>query len=257
MKKLLLTGIAALFLATGTAHAQTYRGPTTADDPMYKVDPPRSKLDYRPQYDTRSWEAAERSKSRKLCSELSADEDYAGCIPYSDHEKCKDQADYDQCLKKIRERRSYHFKVLSQFTQAQFLTCGTDGDWHGEERTEKELIDLERCLKHLTKRAKPRAADIPQQYRGHWCETKWRTIYKRCTAGDMIVERDGWGVEDEGCTFQSVRSDKRYGGHRTVSVCQHVDSPDPPRRSEERWWLGSNGTRLQILETTSQVERTQ
>ena len=38
MKKLLLTGIAALFLATGTAHAQTYRGPTTADDPMYKVD---------------------------------------------------------------------------------------------------------------------------------------------------------------------------------------------------------------------------
>ena len=101
------------------------------------------------------------------------------------------------------------------------------------------------------------AADIPQQYRGHWCETKWRTIYKRCTAGDMIVERDGWGVEDEGCTFQSVRSDKRYGGHRTVSVCQHVDSPDPPRRSEERWWLGSNGTRLQILETTSQVEPTQ
>jgi hypothetical protein len=33
-----------------------YRGPTTSDDPMYR--PPRSKLDYRPNYDTRPWEAA-------------------------------------------------------------------------------------------------------------------------------------------------------------------------------------------------------
>ena len=41
MKKLLLTGIAALFLATGTAHAYD------------------AAKDYRPQYDTRPWEAAE------------------------------------------------------------------------------------------------------------------------------------------------------------------------------------------------------
>jgi len=31
--------VAVLFLATGTAQAQSYRGPTTANDPMYKVDP--------------------------------------------------------------------------------------------------------------------------------------------------------------------------------------------------------------------------
>ena len=29
--------VAVLFLATGTAQAQSYRGPTTANDPMYKV----------------------------------------------------------------------------------------------------------------------------------------------------------------------------------------------------------------------------
>jgi hypothetical protein len=53
--------LATLFLATGTAHAQTqhYRGPTTADDPIYQTNIGRSKLDYRPQYDTRPWEAAE------------------------------------------------------------------------------------------------------------------------------------------------------------------------------------------------------
>jgi hypothetical protein len=74
------------------------------------------------------------------------------------------------------------------------------------------------------------AADIPQQYRGHWCETKWQTIFRRCAkSGDemtpsMVVGRNGYGVEDEGCTVQTVRKDKRYGGHRISMMCEHVDS---------------------------------
>jgi hypothetical protein len=41
MKKLFLTGIVALFLATG-ANAQTYRGSTTPDNPIYR---PNSDID--------------------------------------------------------------------------------------------------------------------------------------------------------------------------------------------------------------------
>jgi hypothetical protein len=52
MNRLFLVSIAALFLVTGTAHAQTYRGPTTADDPLYKYEKPPSALErYRPNYD--------------------------------------------------------------------------------------------------------------------------------------------------------------------------------------------------------------
>jgi hypothetical protein len=39
VKRLFLTGIAVLLLATGVAHAQKYRGPTSADDPMYQTNP--------------------------------------------------------------------------------------------------------------------------------------------------------------------------------------------------------------------------
>jgi len=37
------------------------------------------------------------------------------------------------------------------------------------------------------------AADIPQQYRGHWCDTKWETILRRCADSDewtMVVDQD-------------------------------------------------------------------
>jgi hypothetical protein len=47
MKKLLLARVAALFLATGAAHAYD------------------ATKDYRPQYDTRPWEAAEPPESEK------------------------------------------------------------------------------------------------------------------------------------------------------------------------------------------------
>jgi hypothetical protein len=62
MKTLLLTSVAALFLVTGAALAQTYRGPTTADDPIYKQGERPSALErYRPNYDPNAdkWQAAD------------------------------------------------------------------------------------------------------------------------------------------------------------------------------------------------------
>jgi hypothetical protein len=75
MKKALLTGIAALFLATGTAHAQSrtdggdsnvpagtrYRGPTTPNDPLYRV-PSSPPVDYRPNYDPHAYKQWDQPK---------------------------------------------------------------------------------------------------------------------------------------------------------------------------------------------------
>jgi hypothetical protein len=56
-------------IAVVAAHADAlqnyrpYRGPTTPDDPLYRVPRPYDpKVDYRPNYDTRPWEAAEPPK---------------------------------------------------------------------------------------------------------------------------------------------------------------------------------------------------
>src|SRR5262245_6816966 len=89
--------------------------------------------------------------------------------------------------------------------------------------------------------------EIPAQYRGAWCPTNWETIYKRCSKKDahFIIDRTSWGVADEEgeeCQLISVRK-SRYGGHRLSATCQSEENP--PYEGEERWWIGSNGTRLQ------------
>jgi hypothetical protein len=92
--------------------------------------------------------------------------------------------------------------------------------------------------------------EIPKQYRGEWCATKWKTIYKRCRSADAFsVLRDAWGVDDESCTLTAIRK-SRYGGHRLFGTCSRAD-PTPEQKAystEERWWLGSNNTRLQVIE---------
>jgi hypothetical protein len=92
--------------------------------------------------------------------------------------------------------------------------------------------------------------EIPKQYRGEWCATKWKTIYKRCRSADAFsVLRDAWGVDDESCTLTAIRK-SRYGGHRLFGTCSRAD-PTPEQKAystEERWWLGSNNTRLQVME---------
>jgi hypothetical protein len=123
--------------------------------------------------------------------------------------------------------------------------------------TPAQRADYSRCLKWakepkraLTTRA-ARGAEIPKQYRGEWCQTKWQTIFKRCKTGDALtVLRQVWGVDDEGCELVSIRKSK-YGGHRLFGTCRRTDPGpgDHDYRTEQRWWLGSNGTRLQVIET--------
>src|SRR5262245_18218391 len=92
------------------------------------------------------------------------------------------------------------------------------------------------------------AVEIPNQYRGDWCQTKWSTIYKRCRSTDAVeftVLQAAWGADDEGCALTGIRKSK-YGGHRLFGKCERVD-PEPGNKglwtTEERWWLGSNNTR--------------
>jgi hypothetical protein len=94
------------------------------------------------------------------------------------------------------------------------------------------------------------AAEIPKQYHGAWCQTKWKTIYKRCRSADFIeIGRTWWGIDDEGCTLSTIRKSK-YGGHRLFGICRRADPTpeDQDYRTEERWWLSSNNMRLQIIE---------
>jgi hypothetical protein len=103
------------------------------------------------------------------------------------------------------------------------------------------------------KKTKLGTPEIPQQYRGHWCASEWETIYRRCPEGsdDLAVERTGYGTEDSGCTLDMVREDKRYGGHRIEATCREDKPGGEEEHRQERWWLGSHGTRLQILQMRS------
>jgi hypothetical protein len=100
------------------------------------------------------------------------------------------------------------------------------------------------------------AAEISKQYRGTWCYTEWRTIYERCSGETGIVFTEinstTWGE----CTLTGI-SRSKYGGHKLLGTCTRGVYPIPENRgirhlrhkfTEERWWLGSNNTRLQIIE---------
>jgi hypothetical protein len=92
------------------------------------------------------------------------------------------------------------------------------------------------------------AVEIPKQYRGAWCETKWQTVYKRCSAADFEVARTYWTTVESTCNVLSV-SKSKYGGHRLIAKCEADEgSRDMPNRVEVRWWLGSNNTRLQTIQ---------
>jgi hypothetical protein len=91
------------------------------------------------------------------------------------------------------------------------------------------------------------AVEIPKQYRGAWCETKWQTIYKRCPDADFEVKRTYWTTVESTCNVLSVRKSK-YGGHRLLATCEADEgSRDMPNHVEVRWWLGTNNTRLQVI----------
>jgi hypothetical protein len=100
------------------------------------------------------------------------------------------------------------------------------------------------------------AVEIPKQYRGDWCQTKWQTVYKRglkdCSGAELEIRRTYWNTVESTCNVLSVRKSK-YGGHRLLATCEADEgSRDMPPRVEVRWWLGTNNTRLQII--TKDVE---
>jgi hypothetical protein len=104
--------------------------------------------------------------------------------------------------------------------------------------TRLEAAAYKACLAHV---------EIPKQYRGAWCETKWQTIYKRCPGADFEVKRTYWTTVESTCNVLSVRKSK-YGGHRLLAICEGDEgSRDMPNRVEVRWWLGTNNTRLQVI----------
>ena len=91
------------------------------------------------------------------------------------------------------------------------------------------------------------AVEIPKQYRGAWCETRWQTIYERCSSADFKIKRTYWTTVESNCKVLSVRK-SRYGGHRLLATCEGDEgSRDMPTRVEVRWWLGTNNTRLQVI----------
>jgi hypothetical protein len=96
---------------------------------------------------------------------------------------------------------------------------------------------------------------VPSQYRGAWCTTTWQTIYRRCpeasTGWAFTISRDGTYVDDESCKVTALRKSS-HGEHRVWLECEKTDPApsDSPTVGVERWRLGTNGTRLQILETS-------
>jgi hypothetical protein len=90
------------------------------------------------------------------------------------------------------------------------------------------------------------AVEIPKQYHGQWCATEWNTIYKRCPVGELIIDQTAWSSDDSDCHVHSVRKSK-YGGHVLSGVCTEDSAVRKGTPTEERWVLGSNNTRLQII----------
>jgi hypothetical protein len=98
--------------------------------------------------------------------------------------------------------------------------------------------------------ATPAAAE-PPQYRGAWCNTKWQTIYRRCPEGSakwsFTIRRNLVLTEDSACEITAFR--KSSNGERRVWLkCQQADV-EGYTSGVERWRIGTNGTRLQILRT--------
>jgi hypothetical protein len=101
----------------------------------------------------------------------------------------------------------------------------------------------------ITARAEERRVETPPQYRGAWCATKWTDIYRRCRESDrdleFVIQRLAVGWEDWGCELSAVR--KGNGEHRVWMTCRDADRTGEASETQERWRLGTNRTRLQII----------
>jgi hypothetical protein len=95
--------------------------------------------------------------------------------------------------------------------------------------------------------AEERRIETPSQYRGVWCETKWQTVHRRCKESDsgwqLTIDRYTVMTEETTCKPSAVR--RGSGEHRVWLTCQS-DSGD--YKTQQRWRLGTNRTRLQIID---------
>jgi hypothetical protein len=115
MKKLFLAGIAALFLATGAAHAYD------------------AAKDYRPQYDTRPWEAAEPPPERS----------WVPCKPYTKDCICSEK---EGCFLCASEEECNAARAWP--SEEENLACLEHlPPLAGDEPTKQQLAAYNRCLK--------------------------------------------------------------------------------------------------------------
>jgi hypothetical protein len=99
---------------------------------------------------------------------------------------------------------------------------------------------------------RPRGVDIPSQYRGTWCATKWSTIYRRCPEpdeeGTPIIDKRSfsWGETGE-CIPLAITA--RNGELRVRAACNDNEQGIKAYRTTQfRWRLGTRNQRLQILD---------
>jgi hypothetical protein len=91
---------------------------------------------------------------------------------------------------------------------------------------------------------------VPPQFRGRWCRSTWETIYRRCREQadewQFTIDRATLTTEESTCRPLAIR--KTGGEYRVRLACKFDEgSQDMPPLSLERWRIGSNGTRLQVL----------
>jgi hypothetical protein len=170
MKKLFLTSIATLFLTTGT-HA----------------------LDYRPQYDTRPWEAAQ-SPEPTYGSKIGPRRYHhtyikkgLGCYLEEGFKYDGYGTDGYQCGIDPHKLTAIQRRCML----AAIAVSEPADDTRDDARNEKRMqTAYDRCLAKAKTKPAAHAAEIPKQYHGTWCQTKWRTVYKRCaviTKSDKLL----------------------------------------------------------------------
>jgi hypothetical protein len=100
----------------------------------------------------------------------------------------------------------------------------------------------------LAVRPAPAGEVIPSQFHGRWCRSTWETIYRRCRERadewQFTIDRTTLTTEESTCIPLAIR---KKGDEYRVRLACRADSPDMPPLGLERWRIGSNGTRLQVL----------
>jgi hypothetical protein len=120
-----------------------------------------------------------------------------------------------------------------------------------DERRKNERYET-RSTTDALPQPRPRGVDIPSQYRGVWCATRWTTIYRRCPEpdeeGTPIIDKRSfsWGETGE-CIPLAITA--RNGELRVRATCNDIEQGNKAYQTTQfRWRLGTRNQRLQILD---------